>query len=96
MIRNLTKDFDKNFALPDAGDNTEDPLNGGGISDSLLFRKVLANLLNVSIPKVSASDKFFCFISISKFDSFKKPFATIASLYELPFPFSFIPLIQMK
>ena len=54
MIRNLRKDFDKNFVLPDAGDNTKDPLNGGGISDSLLLRTVLANLRNVSIPKFSA------------------------------------------
>ena len=54
MIRNLRKDFDKNFAVPDAWDNTTDPLNGGGISDSLLLATVLANLPNVSIPKVSA------------------------------------------
>ena len=42
MIRNLRKDFDKNFAF------------GGGISDSLLLRTVLANLPNVPVPKVSA------------------------------------------
>ena len=54
MIRNLRKDFNKNFALPDAGDNTKDPLNGGGISDSLLSRTVLGNLPNISTPKVSA------------------------------------------
>ena len=54
MIRNLRKDFEKNFALPDACDNTKDLLNGGGISDSLLLRTVLANLPNVPIPKVSA------------------------------------------
>ena len=54
MIRNLRKDFNKSFALPDTGNNTKDPLNGGGISDSLLLRTVLANLPNVSIPKVSA------------------------------------------
>ena len=97
MIRNLRKDFDKKFfALPDAGDNTKDPLNGGGISDSLLLRTVLANLLNVPILKFLQSDKTFCFISINKFDCFKKPFATIASLYELSFPFPFILLMQMK
>ena len=54
MIRKLRKDFDKNFALQDAGDNTKNPLNGGGISDSLLLRTVLTNLPNVSIPKFSA------------------------------------------
>ena len=54
MIRNLGKDFNKNFALPHAGDKTKDPLNGGGISDSILLRTVLANLPNVPTPKVSA------------------------------------------
>ena len=53
MIRNLRKNFSKNFALPDAGGKTKDPLNGGGISDSLFLRAVLANLPKVSIPKVS-------------------------------------------
>ena len=36
MIRNLRKDFNTSFALPDTGGNTKDPLNGGGISDSLI------------------------------------------------------------
>ena len=53
MIRNLRKDFNKSFALPDAGDNTKDPLNGGGISDSLLLRTALANLPYLPAPKVS-------------------------------------------
>ena len=38
--------------------------------------------------KFQQSDKSFCSISIDKFGSFKKPFETIASLYELPL-FSF-------
>ena len=45
MIRNLRKDFNKNFALFDAEENTEEPLNGRGTSDSLLFRTELSNLL---------------------------------------------------
>ena len=54
MIRNLRKDSNESVALSDKGDNTKDPLNGGGISDSLLLRTVLANLPNVTTPKVSA------------------------------------------
>ena len=41
------------------------------------------------------SDRFFCFININKFDSFKKSFSTIASLNFL-FPFPLILLIQIK
>ena len=51
MIRNLRKDFNKNFALSDTGDNTKDPLNGRDTSDSLLLRTLLVNL---PTPKVSA------------------------------------------
>ena len=54
MIRNTRKDFNKNFVLPDAGGKVKDPLNGGGISDSLLLRTVLENLPNVPRLKVSA------------------------------------------
>ena len=63
-----------NFDLSDAEDNTSGPLNRGGIAD-FLWAKFLRN------------GRFFCFISIWKFGTFKKPFATITSLSELYFRF---------
>ena len=47
--------------------------------------------------QVSGSDVLFCFISISKFGSFKNLFAMIASLSKRYFTFRrFILLVQMK
>ena len=40
------------------------------------------------------SNGFFCFISICKFDNFKKPFATITSLSELCFRFKRFTLLE--
>ena len=52
MIRDI-KDFSKKLCWSDAGDNTYDLLNGGGISGSFLLRTVLENLLKVPTPNIS-------------------------------------------
>ena len=49
------------------------------------------------IAKFLGSDRLFCFISVSKFGSFKNPFAMITSLSELSFRFRiFILLVKTK
>ena len=53
------------------------------------------NWPKVSSSKPLGSDELFCFIS--KFGSFKNPFATITSLFELCFRFRrFMLLVQME
>ena len=85
-----------NFALSDAEDNTSGPLNRGGIADLPLFRTLLA------IRQKSREPSFWevmdsCFISICKFGSFKNPFATITSLFELYLRIRrFFSLVQTK
>ena len=86
----------KNFALPDAEDNTSGPLNRGDIPDLPLLWTLLA------IPQKSRGPRFrgviglFCFISIYTFRSFKNPFATIINLSELYFTFRFILFVKTK
>ena len=85
-----------NFALSDVEDNTCGSLNRKCIADLPLLRTLLG------IRQKSWEPSFWevmdsCFISICKFGSFKKPFATITSLSELYFRSRrFIILIQMK
>ena len=57
----------------------------------------ISNFPKVTLAKFLGSDTVFCFISISKFGSFKSPFATITSLSELHFTDKrFILLVQTK
>ena len=95
MTRILGKMF-SNFALSDAEGNTSELLRRGGIADLPVLRRLLA-ICQKSRAKFQGSDRLFCFISISKFSSFKNPYATITSLLKLPFRFRrFILLVQMK
>ena len=92
----LKKFSANNSALSDPEDNTFGPLNRGGITDLPLLRTLLA------IHQKSREPSFWevmdsCFISICKFGSFKNPFATIISLFELYFRSRrFILLVQTK
>ena len=61
-----------NFAFSDAKNNISRPLSREGIADLPSLRTLLK------------SDRF-CFISMSKFDSFKNPFTMVASLSEVYF-----------
>ena len=54
------------------------------------IENAISNSPKVPRAKFLGSDGLFCFVSISKFCSFKNPFATITSLYELPFRFRFV------
>ena len=58
-------------------------LSRGGIVDLLLLRTLLADLRKSHKP--SFREMIICFVSISKFGSFKKTFAMVASLSELHF-----------
>ena len=83
-----------NFALSDAEDSTSRLLNRRGIADLPLLRTLLAE---VNRAKFLGSNGLFCFISISKFGSFKKPFVTITSLSEFYLRIrKFFSVIQMK
>ena len=58
------------------------------------------NAINHS-PKIEratfpGNDRLFCFVSISKFDSFKNPFAMITNLPELHFTYRRFLLVQTK
>ena len=75
----LEKFLANNFALSDAEDNTSGSLNRGGIADLPLLRTLLA----IAKSYKNQVSGLFCFISISKFGSFKNPFATIINLSEL-------------
>ena len=78
-------------------DNTSSLLNRAGIADLSLLRTLLPFLPKVLRAKFLGSDGLFYFISICKFGSFKNPFETIISLFELYFRFRrFIQLVQMK
>ena len=93
----LEKFLANNFALSDAKDNTSGPLNRGGIADLPLLRTLLAICQKSREPSFLGSDRLFCFSSICKFGSFKKPFATITNLPELYFRFRrFILFVQTK
>ena len=93
----LKKFSANNFVLSEAEGNTSWPLNRGGIADLPLLRTLLTIFQKVLRTKFLGSCGLFCFISICKFDSFKNPFATIASLSELYFRFRrFILLVQTK
>ena len=57
----------------------------------------IGNSPKVPRAKFLGTDELFYFISVCKFDSFKNPFATIASLSELYFKFRrFILLVKTK
>ena len=62
-----------------------------------LIERIISNLPEVPRAMFWLSDGLFYFISICKFGSFKNPFATITSLYELYFRFRrFILLVEIK
>ena len=92
----LEKFSANNFAFSDAEDNTSGPLNRGDIADLPLLRTLLAICQKSEEPsfwKVMNS----CFISISKFGSFKNPLAMITSLFKIYFRSRrFILLVQTK
>ena len=80
----LEKFSANNFALSDAEDNISGPLTRGGIADLPLLRTLLAIRQKSREPNFwEVMDSYF--ISISKFGSFKNPFATITSLSEFYF-----------
>ena len=86
-----------NFALSEAEDNTSGPLIRGGITDLPLLRTLIA--IHQKSWELSTFGKVghFCFISISKFSSFKNPFAAVTSLSGLYFRFrKFILLVITK
>ena len=89
----LEKFLANNFVLSDAEDNTSGPLNRGGIADLPLLRTLLAICQKSQEPSFwEVIDSFYL-----KFASFKNPFATITSLFELYFRFRrFILLVQTK
>ena len=62
-----------NFALSEAEGNDAGLLDWEGIADLLLL-ETLINSPRVTQAKYLGSDRFFCFISISKFGCFKIPF----------------------
>ena len=82
------------FALSDAEDNT----SGSRRNNRFTFNEnTIGNSPKVMSAKFLGSDGLFYFSSISKFGSFKSPFATITSLPELDFRFRrFILLVQTK
>ena len=87
----LEKFLANNFVLSDAEDNTSRPMHRGGIADLPLLGTLLP------IRQKSLEPSLFFFISISKFGSFKNPFATINRLFKLPFRLRiFILLVQTK
>ena len=92
----LEKFSANNSALSDAEDSTFGPLNRGGIADLPLLRTLLAIHHKPRQPSFwEVMDSYF--ISICKFGSFKNPFATITSLFELYFRSRrFILLVQTK
>ena len=53
----------------------------------IFVKNTIGNSPKVPRVKFLGSDGLFCFIRISKFGSFKNPFATITSLPELYFSF---------
>ena len=83
-----------NFALSDAEDNTSGPLNRGGIADLPLLRTLLAIRQKSREPSFwEVMDSF----ALCKFGSFKNPFATITSLFELYLRIRrFFSLVQKK
>ena len=90
----LEKFLADNFVLSDAKDNTSGPLNRGGIADLTFLRMQLAK---VRRAKFLGSDGLFCVITVSKFGSFKNPFATNDCLPELYFSFKrYVLLVPTK
>ena len=83
-----------NFALSDSEDNTSGRFNRRGIAVLPLLRTLLAICQKLREPSFwEMMDS--CFISIYKFGSFKKTFATSTSLAELYFKFrKFILLVE--
>ena len=74
----LEKFLGNNFALSDAKDNTTGPLNRGDLYGRFTFvENTISNLPKGPRAKFLGSDGVFCFSSISKFGSFKKPFTKI-------------------
>ena len=69
----------KSFALSEAEDIISGPLNRGGIADLPLLRTLSAVRQKSQELSLWEVTDFFCFISISKFGSFKDHFATITS-----------------
>ena len=92
----LEKFSANNYALSDAEGNTSGPLNRESIADLSLLRTLLAIHQKSREPSFrKVMDSFF--MSMCKFSSSKKPFATITSLSELYFRFRrFIFLVQRK
>ena len=71
-----------NFALSKAEDSTSGPISREDIVDVLLMRKLLAICQK---PRKSRCWELIEFITISRFSSFKDPFALIINLFELYF-----------
>ena len=92
----LEKFSANNYALSDAEENTSGLLNREGIADLSLLRTLLAIRQKSREPSFrEVMDSFF--MSMCKFSSSKKPFATITSLSELYLRFRrFILLVQIK
>ena len=83
-----------NFALSDAEDNTSSPLEDSRFT---FVEDTISNPPEVTRAKFLGSNGLFCFGSIYKFGSFKKPFATITSLSELYLRIRrFFSLVQTK
>ena len=70
--------------------------SSNNLENKTLGDNTISNSLKVSRVKFLGSDGLFCFISISKFDSLKNPFATITSLSELLFRFRRFLFVQTK
>ena len=74
-----------NFGVSDVEDNTFGPLNRGGIADLplLITENTISKSPVVPRAKFMESNRFFCFLSVCKFGSFKNPSVTITSLSKL-------------
>ena len=75
-----------NFALSDAEKHLR-AVKQRRYSRFTFIKNTIGNLSKVPRAKFLESDGLFCSISIHKFGSFKKPFATTTSLSELYFRF---------
>ena len=83
-ISELSRIEFNSFVQSEAECNTSGPLNKESIADLPLLTTFLA-ICQKPRSKFLGSNRCFCFISISQFDSFKNPFAKITFLSEFPF-----------
>ena len=78
----LKKILVNNFIVSDAENNAFMPLSKGIIVHFTFVKNTIGSSLEVTRAKILGSDRFFCFIRISKFGSFKVHLAMITSLSE--------------